>query len=78
MNLLCNGLLDGGKFHLARWGKICLLGAMGGWGIKKLRWFSQALCLKSLWHGLFGLGLWFDEFREKYLRNYSVKEWVRK
>lgn len=45
-------------FHLASWDLIAKPKALGGWGIRNLTWFGQALAIKSLWRALFGKGLW--------------------
>jgi hypothetical protein len=51
--------------------------SLGGWGIRNLDWFSQALAAKSLWRALFGTGLWSLAMHKKYLKGVDVIFWLR-
>lgn len=63
-------------FHLASWDLIAKPKALGGWGIRNLTWFGQALAIKSLWRALFGKGLWSKSFKCKYLRGVEAICWL--
>jgi len=66
------------KLHLARWEILAMPKNKGGWGIKNLSLFSQALRLKSLWRGLTANTFWGQVLIDKYLgKQYSVMEWLR-
>jgi hypothetical protein len=52
---------------LVKWSRIATLKEFGGWGLKKLHIFEQALAAKSLWRLLFNKGLWGKVMRAKYL-----------
>jgi hypothetical protein len=64
-------------FHLANWDLIGKPKSLGGWGIRSLDWFSQALASKSLWRALFGIGLWSLTMHKKYLKGVNVIFWLR-
>ena len=49
--------------------KISTRNTFGGWGVKNILCFGEALAMKILWIGLFGRGLWSEIIKEKYLRN---------
>jgi len=51
---------------------------MGGWGLKHLLFFGNALLYKSLYRGIFGDGPWRSLVRTKYLRDKPVEFWYRK
>jgi len=50
---------------------------LGGWGIRNLDWFAQALASKSLWRALFKIGLWSLAMHKKYLKGVDVIFWLR-
>jgi len=51
---------------------------MGGWGIRDLDLFNQALAAKSMWRDLFHTGLWSSVMRKKYLKGIKIVSWLRK
>jgi len=55
------------KIHLARWELLSMPKNKGGWGLKNLSLFSQALRLKSLWRGLTANTFWCQVLADKYL-----------
>jgi hypothetical protein len=63
--------------HLASWDLISRPKSLGGWGIRNIHWFSQALAFKSLWRDLFGSGLWRKAIKKKYLKGSDVVFWLR-
>lgn len=75
--LLWSSSTEGGHYHLVNWEGISLPKEMGGWNIKNVFWFSTALCMKSIWNGIFGGGLWTDVLHDKYIKNYII-EWIKK
>ena len=64
------------KIHLVAWHKIFLPKKYGGWGIKHPFWFNVALCIKSGWRMLTGIGLWHDVIFSKYLNKNSLEQWL--
>ena len=56
-NFLWFGNVDGGEIHLESWERLSRPKSLVGWDIKNLEWFSTSLSMKSLWWGLFGIGL---------------------
>ena len=50
------------------WERLFLPIEWGGWGIKKLHWFSAALRLNSFWRGLTGNSLQTSILHGKYLK----------
>ena len=61
--------------QLVKWSIISLPKKLGGWDIKNILWFAQALAMKILWKGLFGQGIWSEVLRDKYLRKILVVDW---
>jgi hypothetical protein len=49
----------------------------GGWGLKNIHLFGQALTVKSLWRLLFNEGLWGNIMKKKYLKDYIVEQWIK-
>jgi len=64
--------------HLSNWKKITKPKKVGGWGIKNIIIFGQALTAKSLWICLMLLGLWCDVIMQKYLKSKIVEKWFRR
>jgi len=65
------------KIHLARWELLSMPKIKGGWGLKNLSLFSQALRMKSLWRGLTANTFWCQVLADKYLGQNSVMEWLK-
>lgn len=65
------------KFHLSAWQHISLPKSIGGWGLKHLAWFVDALGAKTLWRALFGDTLWSDIIRRTYLKSTLPYIWIR-
>lgn len=65
------------KYHLAPWQKLALPKTLGGWGLKNLSWFAEALGSKTLWRALFEDGLWSFTVRQKYLHFSLSFVWLR-
>jgi len=40
----------------------------GGWGLLDQHIFGKELLIKSLWHVIWGCGIWQEIFKHKYLR----------
>eukprot|EP00253_Pinus_taeda_P013002 PITA_13002 len=66
------------KFHLARMKDISIPKHQGGWGIKELRLFGQALICRTLWRGIFGTSPWSNILRHRYMKGKDIIYWYRK
>ncbi len=66
------------KFHLARMKDISIPKQQGGWGIKELRLFGQALICRTLWRGIFGSSTWSNIIRQRYMKGKDIIYWYRK
>ena len=60
------------KLHLANWEILSRPKSKGGWGLKKLSLFSQALRLKGLWRVLTANTFWCKVINDKYLGQCTV------
>ena len=65
------------KYHLSNWIDLSRPKIFGGWGIKNLSWFNQALRLNVFWRAIHSKGLWFQVLQAKYLKGLTVIEWLR-
>ena len=63
---------------MARWSQIEKPKNKGGWGIRDLNLFNNALAAKSLWRALFHDGIWSVTMRRKYFKGDDVVSWLRK
>lgn len=70
------GKSDSFKFHLVAWEGIASPKLYGGWGLKNLFFFNQALCAKSLWRVLFSRGFCHKVIRSKYIECPIVCDWI--
>jgi hypothetical protein len=50
-----------------KWEKICKPKSEGGWGLKDLNLFAQALAARLIWHFISVIGLWHIVFIRKYI-----------
>jgi len=75
-SLLWKGPRNNLGFHLVSWDMISKPKVLGGCGFWNIHWFSQALEVKSLWRGLFGLGSWSKVMVKKYLKGEDVILWL--
>jgi hypothetical protein len=65
-------------YTLASWSSISKPKSQGGWGLRDLDLFNQALAAKFLWRALFHKSLWAEVIRKKYLKGVEVVPWLRK
>jgi hypothetical protein len=70
---------DEGKthFHLCSWEVIAKPKLMGGWGIRNIYLFNNALAENSLWRVLVKEGVWNKVIKDKYIPHRSVVTWLR-
>ena len=68
---------EASKFHLTSWESISLVKNLGGWGLKQLDWFSYSLSVKIQWRGLFGDELQSEVIKSKYIKSFSVVQWIQ-
>eukprot|EP00253_Pinus_taeda_P006727 PITA_06727 len=66
------------KYPLAKIKQISAPKNLGGWGLKDLRSFGNALICKSLHRGIFGTGPWSILIRTKYLKGRPILFWYRR
>ncbi len=66
------------KYHLTKLEHISMAKRLGGWGILNLKRLGHALLLESLWHGIFGVGIWSQIINHKYLKDIDFKFWMRR
>jgi len=66
------------KIHLANWNLLTRPKVLGGWGLCNLELFSIALRMKSLWRGLLSQNIWSIILKDKYLKGYTVVDWLRR
>jgi hypothetical protein len=64
-----------GGTHLVKWSSIVIPKDLGGWGLKDLRPFAQALIAQNLWRLSQGNSLWTRVMTSKYLPNLNIAEW---
>lgn len=65
------------KWHLRSWKSLYWAKTSGGWGLKNLELFNEAMLAKSLWRSLTDKGLWILVIRNKYLKTSSTTHWLR-
>lgn len=58
---------EGGSIPMVKWLKVVIPKYLGGWCLKNLEVFAQALKAWSLWRILHNLVLWERLIRSKYL-----------
>jgi hypothetical protein len=63
--------------HLAKWSSIASPKELGGWGIKEIHLFAQALAGRNIWRLTTGDSLWTRVISSKYFPNQSIHEWFR-
>jgi hypothetical protein len=76
-SFLWSGKKEKEGIHLSNWKKIAKPKKVGGWGIKNIFMFGQALAEKSLWRCLMMPGLWHEVIMKKYLKRKTVEKWFR-
>jgi hypothetical protein len=59
------------------WKRIVVPKGLGGWGLKNIFLFSQALAAKGGWRLIKINSLWTQVIRQKYLAHESVEDWIR-
>jgi hypothetical protein len=75
-NFLWSGCSDHTRQHLCSWHTLAKPKRKGGWGIQNPLLFSQALAATSLWRALTRPGIWHSVILDKYLNQYTVKNWL--
>eukprot|EP00253_Pinus_taeda_P019711 PITA_19711 len=74
---LWNGNQDKHIFAWVGWKKIAIPKKWGGWGLKDLPSFAQALAAKMGWTLLTGKNLWTSISYHKYIWPHNILDWVR-
>eukprot|EP00253_Pinus_taeda_P005582 PITA_05582 len=74
---LWNGIRDKHIFAWVSWKKIAIPKKWGGWGLKELPSFAQALAAKMRWNLLTGDNLWTSISYHKYIWPRNILDWVR-
>jgi hypothetical protein len=76
-SFLWSGKKEKECMHLTRWKKIGKPKKDGGWGIKNIYIFGQALSVKSLWICLMLPCIWHEIILRKYLKRKTIEKWFR-
>lgn len=74
---LWSGPCVSGGIPLVKWSHVALPKELGGWGLKNIYTFAQALADKSLWRFIQNNSLWGRVLKSKYLPRQSIVEWIR-
>jgi hypothetical protein len=61
------------SLHLCRWDIIAKPKAVGGWGLRNLALFKQALATKTLWRVLTQDGIWHRIIHGKYITPFHLQ-----
>jgi hypothetical protein len=77
MNFLWNGNRETNHIHLCKWEQISVPKRNGGWGLRNLLDFKQAMAANSLWRVLTSPSIWHRVIKDKYLSHLSVINWLR-
>jgi hypothetical protein len=72
-SFLWSGKKEKEVIHLSNWKKIAKPKKAGGWGIKNIFMFGQALVEIFLWIFLMMSGLWHEVIMKKYLKRKNVE-----
>jgi len=75
---LWNGNKKGKIFAWTRWSLVSMPKRWGGWGIKSLSDFAQALTAKQGWSLTKMDNLWVEVIHHKYIWPSSITEWLRR
>jgi len=74
---LWNGRKEGKPFAWVKWSRIATPKKWGGWGLKLLPAFSQALAAKQSWLLLKRNSLWAEVVLHKYIWLLTIIDWIR-
>eukprot|EP00253_Pinus_taeda_P016909 PITA_16909 len=74
---LWNGSKEGRPFSWVKWTRIATPKKWGGWGIKLLPAFDQALAAKQSWLLLKQNSLWAEVILHKYIWPLTIMDWIR-
>jgi hypothetical protein len=77
VNFLWKGNNDSNHYHLCKWDHISLPKLFGGWGLRNIYDFKQALAANTLWRVLTSTGIWHRVLKDKYLPHTTIKNWFR-
>jgi len=75
---LWNGKKEGKNFSWVKWTKIATPKKWGGWGLKLLPAFAQALASKQGWLLLKQNSLWAKVIHHKYIWPLTITDWIRR
>jgi hypothetical protein len=75
---LWKGQSDSHRFHLCSWEVLSRPKKNGGWGLRNLSHFNLALNAITLWRVLTQPSIWQQIIRDKYLKNVSLINWIRR
>jgi hypothetical protein len=64
-------------YHLCSWETLSRPKKNGGWGLRNLYLFNNALITNSLWRFLNHDSLWHQVIKGKYLKNATLTNWLR-
>jgi hypothetical protein len=76
LNFLWSGNEGKKHYHICSWEVIVKPNPLGGWGIRNIYLFNNALVENSLWCVLMKHGVWNKVIKEKYIQHSSVVTWI--
>jgi hypothetical protein len=77
-HFLWSGLERKPHFHLCSWQLLSKPRRAGGWGIKNLSQFNEALLANSFWRAVSHDSIWHRIVMNKYLGTLPLHQWIRK
>lgn len=75
-NFIWSGKPSSRKWHMCSWQSLSWPKALGGWGLRNLEWFNEAMLTRSIWRAFTDEGLWSRVIRVKYLKTYNSLQWL--
>ena len=73
---LWSGKKEGQVTPWVSWKRIAVPKGLGGWGLKNIFLFAQALAAKEGWRLIKNTSLWTRVLKQKYLPHESIEEWI--
>jgi hypothetical protein len=75
-NFLWSRCVVSSRQHLCNWQTLAKPKHKGGWELRNLHHFNQALAISTLLRVLTSSGIWHSIIIDKYIRHHSVNSWL--